>query len=79
MVFPVVGGTQDTGYEIQNSLRFNDDDSPKVSRSISSSGSARNATLSVWEKRGNLGENREKKRLSSDRRISLVRAVLNRI
>ncbi len=55
MVFPVVGGTQDTGYEIQNSLRFNDDDSPKVSRSISSSGSARNATLSVWVKRGNLG------------------------
>ena len=55
MVFPIAGGTQDTGYEISNSLRFNDDDSPKVSRSISSSGSARNATLSVWVKRGNLG------------------------
>jgi len=55
MVFAVVGGTQETGYEIENSLRFNDDDSPKVSRSISSSGSARNATLSVWVKRGNLG------------------------
>jgi hypothetical protein len=55
MVFPIVGGTQDTSYEIENSLRFNDDDSPKVSRSISSSGSARNATLSVWVKRGNLG------------------------
>jgi len=55
MVFPIAGGTQDTSYEIENSLRFNDDDSPKVSRSISSSGSARNATLSVWVKRGNLG------------------------
>ena len=53
MVFPVVGGDgKPTGYEIENSLRFNDDDSPKVSRSISSSGSARNATLSVWVKRG---------------------------
>ncbi len=56
MVFPIVGGDgKPTGYEVENSLRFNDDDSPKVSRSISSSGSARNATLSVWVKRGNLG------------------------
>ena len=56
MVFPILGAnTESAAYEIQNSLRFNDDDSPKVSRSISSSGSARNATLSVWVKRGNLG------------------------
>ena len=47
--------TESAAYEVSNSLRFNDDDSPKVSRSISSSGSARNATLSVWVKRGNLG------------------------
>ena len=52
MVFPIAGGTQDTSYEIENALRFNREDSPKVSRSISSSGSARNATLSVWVKRG---------------------------
>ena len=26
MVFPVVGGTQDTGYEISNSLMFEDGD-----------------------------------------------------
>jgi hypothetical protein len=54
---PTIIGAGDptSGYEIENSLRFNDDDSPKVSRSISSSGSARNATLSVWVKRGNLG------------------------
>ena len=47
--------TESAAYEVSNSLRFNDDDSPKVSRSISSSGSARNATLSVWVKRANLG------------------------
>ena len=47
--------TESAAYEVSNSLRFNDDDSPKVSRSISSSGSARNATLSVWVKSGNLG------------------------
>ena len=55
MVFPIAGGTQDTSYDITNSLMFNDDDSPKLSRSVSSGGSQRNATLSVWVKRGNLG------------------------
>ena len=56
MGIPILGANSASGaYEISNSLRFNDDDSPKVSRSISSSGSARNATLSVWVKRGNLG------------------------
>jgi len=57
MVFTTAGGgaSQLYPYEIDNSLRFNDGDSPKVSRSISSSGSARNATFSVWVKRGILG------------------------
>ena len=36
MVFPVVGGTQDTGYEIENSLRFNDGDSAKLGKDFSS-------------------------------------------
>ena len=36
MVFPIAGGTQDTSYDITNSLMFNDDDSPKLSRSVSS-------------------------------------------
>ena len=36
MVFPVVGGDgKPTGYEIDNSLRFNDGDSPQLSREIS--------------------------------------------
>ena len=52
MVFPIAGGTQDTGYEISNSLRFNDDDSANLSRSISSSGSNTNASISFWLKRG---------------------------
>ena len=34
MVFPIAGGTQDTGYEIDNSLRFNDDDSPYLSKQL---------------------------------------------
>lgn len=52
MVFPIVGGTQSTGYDIDNSLRFNDDDSANLSRSISSSGSNTNASISFWLKRG---------------------------
>ena len=46
-------------YEVTNSLRFNDDDTPKLSRSVSTSGSARKATLSVWIKRGNLGSRQQ--------------------
>ena len=55
MVFPVVGGTQDTGYEIENSLRVNHGDSPFLSRSISSTGNERTATVSVWVKRALFG------------------------
>ena len=44
-----------SGYTIGQSIRFNDDDSPKLSRAVSTSGSSTNATLSLWVKRGNLG------------------------
>ena len=55
MVFPVVGGDgKPTGYEIDNSLRFNDDDDPYLARTPSSSGSRTKATVSFWVKRGNL-------------------------
>ena len=54
MVFPIAGGTQDTSYEIENSLRFNDDDDPYLARTPSSSGSRTKATVSFWVKRGNL-------------------------
>ena len=50
MVFPVVGGTQDTGYEISNSLRFNDNDSAYLSITPSSAGNRRTFTYSAWIK-----------------------------
>jgi hypothetical protein len=55
MVFTTAGGGAnqlDTGYEIENSLRFNDGDSANLSRSISLSGSNTNASISFWLKRG---------------------------
>ncbi len=56
MVFPVIGGDgKPTGYEIDNSLRVNHGDSPFLSRSISSTGNERTATVSVWVKRALFG------------------------
>ena len=55
MVFPIVGGTQSTGYEISNSLRFNDGDSPKLEFTPSSTGNRRTFTFSFWFKRSTLG------------------------
>ena len=60
MVFPITGGTQSTGlYEVENSLRFNDDDSPYLTERPAS-GNRKTFTFSTWFKRGNLkssGEN----------------------
>jgi len=41
-------------YEIQRSLRFNDDDSPRLDRAISSAGNRKTWTFSCWFKLGNL-------------------------
>jgi hypothetical protein len=60
MVFPIAGGTQDTSYEIENSLRFNDDDSPKLTFTPSSAVTSerKTFTISCWVKRGsNFGTN----------------------
>ena len=54
MVFPIAGGTQDTGYEISNSLRFNDDDTAYLNRTRSSQSNT-TGTFSVWTKMGNPG------------------------
>ena len=43
----------DSGYEISNSLRFNDNDTPMLSRTMSS-GNRQIHTLSTWVKRSNL-------------------------
>ena len=56
MVFPVIGGDgKPTGYEIENSLRFNDDDSPNVSNNPNagsgSDGSRTQFSISMWVKR----------------------------
>ena len=53
MVFPVVGGTQDTGaYEIDNSLRFNDGDSARLTLDPGTSTNNKKCTLSFWAKIG---------------------------
>ena len=51
MVFPVVGGNESKGYEISNSLRFNDGDSPSLARTPSSEGNRKTFTISCWVKR----------------------------
>ena len=50
MVFPVVGGNESKVYDVENSLRFNNDDSPKLTFTPSSAGNRRTFTLSVWFK-----------------------------
>jgi len=50
MVFPVVGGTQDTGYEISNSVRF-DGSSAYMHLTHSSEGNSKTYTWSAWVKR----------------------------
>ena len=49
----LIGGANslaDTGYDIDNSLRFNNDDSPDLAYTPSSAGNRRTFTLSVWFK-----------------------------
>ena len=58
MVFPIVGGTQSTGYEVSNSLRFNDGDSPELTFTPSSAGTQTKFTISLWFKLGNITSTR---------------------
>jgi len=55
---PLILGTnsiKDTGYDVANSCRFNDDDSAYLSRT-QASGSTTKFTYSAWMKRGKLGD-----------------------
>ena len=55
-------GDQSTGFyttKISQSLRFEDGDSPKLSKTPSSAGNRRTFTNSFWFKRGNLGSFQE--------------------
>ena len=57
MTFPILGGNGAvTGVAQTNSLRFNDDDSPNLSRTPSSAGNRKTFTLSTWIKRSNLSD-----------------------
>jgi hypothetical protein len=54
MPFAIGGNQLDTGYEVSNSLRFNDDDSASLTRTPSSDGNKKTFTWSGWVKRGNI-------------------------
>ena len=51
MVFPIAGGNESKGYEISNSLRFNDGDSSILTRTPNSAGDTQKFTYSTWFKR----------------------------
>ena len=55
MVFPITGGTQDTAaYDVSNSLRFNDADTPSLTLDLSGgAGNRKTWTASFWFKLGN--------------------------
>ena len=57
---PLILGTnsiKDTGYDVANSVRFNDDDSPKLSRVPSSAGNTKTGTISLWVKKTEINQN----------------------
>mgnify|MGYP001424215197 CR=1 FL=1 len=49
--------TESAAYEIANSLRFNDDDSAKLERTVGTPTNEKIYTVSAWVKRGNTGLN----------------------
>ena len=51
----IVGGNQSSGgYEVANSLRFNDDDAPYLDRTPASASNQKTFTYSFWVKRANI-------------------------
>jgi hypothetical protein len=46
---------QSTGYTINQSIRFNDNDSPALKKTYSGAGTEETFTFSCWVKRGNIG------------------------
>jgi hypothetical protein len=71
MTFPIAGGTQSTGYDIDNSIRLNDDDSHNISNNpgggSGSDGSRTQFSISMWVKRSTLalGDNSKQQFLTS--------------
>ena len=52
MVFPIAGGNESKGYEVENSLMFDDNDSAKLALAFGSGGNTKTWTVSCWFKRG---------------------------
>jgi len=59
MPFAIGGNQLDTGYEVSNSLRFNDDDNPRLTREFAQepTGNRKTFTISFWVKRSSLSSN----------------------
>ena len=58
MIILGTNSIKDTGYDVANSCRFNDGDSPRMHKTPSGAGNRRKFTISAWVKRGsNLGAN----------------------
>ena len=55
LLIPGTNSIKDTGFNISNSLRFDDGSSDYLNKSFSSSGNRQKQTISVWIKRGTLG------------------------
>ncbi len=57
--FPRMGASGvSTGYTIDQSIKFNDNDSPYLNRVFSGAGNKKTATMSVWVKMGNIDTNK---------------------
>ena len=50
MVYPVVGGNEAKGYDVENSLRFDSGSSPDLTRTFSNNSNKRTWTWSGWFK-----------------------------
>jgi len=53
----ILGANSVSGYTIENSLRFNDNDSAHLSRTVGTPTNQKIYTFSVWMKKGNLAHN----------------------
>ena len=55
MIILGTNSIKDTGYDVANSLRFNDGSSDNLTRTPSSSGNRKTFTISFWIKRSTVG------------------------
>ena len=56
MPFAIGGNQLDTGYQVDNSLRLNDDDQAHLTRTNSSAGNQKTMTWSFWVKRSTIAQ-----------------------